>query len=114
MIMHQDIRVAHRIMTVKLYPDQLNQKHLLFRFPKEKKEIAKLSTYEKSEWYAHQFTKPIYPAELTTKEFARFWRWHFYYPLRLKRFFFRIKNLEIFKKYDHITVMKEKTKKHSI
>ncbi len=111
---HRDIRIANRISPVKLYPDQMRSDHVAFRFPADRKKIGKLSQNEKAEWYAHQFAQPVYPVELTTKDFARFWRWNYYLPVRIRRAFYRIKNFEIFKRYEHITVMKDKAKKHGI
>ena len=90
--------------------------HCELRFPDDKAKIAQLTQDEKAEWYAHQFRRNPgeYPTELTTREFLRFWRWRYYFPIRMKRFFVRIKTFQIFKHYDHITVMKEKLKKHAI
>jgi hypothetical protein len=85
---------------------------LLLKFPEDKRKIAKLSSEEKMEWYAHQFqrTPGLYPYELTTTDFETFWRWHVLIPMKIKRFFYRIKNRQIFKRYPHITEIKKKLK----
>ena len=89
---------------------------LLYEFPARKKAIAALSADQKMEWYAYQWASNPQEAtiRLSSAEFERFWRWRVLIPMKLKRLFFRVKNGEIFKKYDHITEMKKKVKKHSI
>lgn len=91
---------------------------LLYSFPEQKDKIAKLSHEQKLEWYQHQFavqqTVGRMPYEFTTPEFAKFWKWQVLIPMRIKRLYFRIKNFEIFKKYEHISEMRAKVKKHSI
>ncbi len=105
--------VYHRMKSIG---DAIDRKHLRLKFPDDKKPIAKLSVEKKAEWYAYQFERQPgqVPIALTTSEFRTFWKWRYYWPLRMKRFFFRVKNLEVFKKYDHISVMKDKAKKHGI
>lgn len=84
----------------------------MFKFPEDKARIAKLSYEHKLEWYQHQFEKSPgeYPVELTTPEFQRFWKWQVVIPMKIARFFFRVKNLEIFKHYPHITDIKKSRK----
>lgn len=76
---------------------------LLYDFPAAKAKIAKLSLEEKNEWYHHQFAKnpAVYPVELTSKEFERFWRWRFYLPTRMVRLFYKVKNFQ-FKRHPGI------------
>jgi hypothetical protein len=89
---------------------------LALKFPEDKRRIAKLSHDDKMEWYAHQFQVDPRGAavNLSTKEFERFWKWRVVIPMKVKRFFYRVKNGEIFKHYQHITEMKKKVKPHSI
>lgn len=85
---------------------------LLYRFPRDKRKIAGLSYDQKMEWYAYQFQFDARAAsiELSTPEFARFWKWRVLIPIKFKRFYYRVKNLEIFKHYQHISEMKAKRK----
>lgn len=85
---------------------------LLYVYPEDKRRIGKLSLEDKLEWYAYQFqTDPRAAAiNLSSKDFASFWKWRVLVPLKVKRSFFRVKNLEIFKKYQHISEMKIKRK----
>lgn len=85
---------------------------LLFLFPEDKAKIAKLSMDDKMEWYGYQFQRHPgqYPVELTSDEFTSFWKWRVLVPTKLKRFYYRVKNGEIFKRYPHITEMKKKLK----
>lgn len=94
----------------------VNKSYLLYEFPASKRRIAELTYGQKLEWYAYQFQKDARVAaiNLSTPEFARFWKWQVLVPMKIKRFFYRIKNGEIFKKYQHITEMKKKVKPHSI
>lgn len=88
---------------------------LLYRFPEQKEKIARLSLDEKLEWYAHQFTNPLDGVVLlSSKEFEKFWKWRVLMPMKIKRFFYRVKNREIFKRYPHISEMKKKVKLYSI
>src|SRR5262245_17082206 len=89
---------------------------LLWSFPDQKTLIGRLSLDQKMQWYAHQFQNHprIYPAELTSEAFKRFWKWQVLVPIKIKRFFYRVKNGEIFKRYQHISEMKSKVKKHGI
>lgn len=102
------------IMTSRLV--FVDKSFLHYMFPDQKAKISQLTLDEKLEWYAHQFQKNpgVYPVELTTREFARFWKWRVLIPMKLKRFFYRVKNGEIFKRYPHITEIKKKVKPHSI
>lgn len=88
---------------------------LQLQFPRDKKRIAKLNLSQKIEWYGYQWQPGLVNPETVkvfgTKEFQSFWRWRVYIPMRIGRLFFRIKNLEIFKKYPHISELKEKRRK---
>ena len=79
------------------------------RFPDNKKEIKKMSYEEKMEWY---YTRD--PQEIiylgNSKDFQRFWYWNVFLPMKIKRIFYRVKNLEVFKKYKHISEIKNKKK----
>ncbi len=86
---------------------------LLYQFPERKKELARLSYDQKMEWYQTRDPKEMIWLG-NSEEFQSFWKWHVLVPTKIKRLFYRIKNGEIFKKYPHITVMKDKVKKHSI
>lgn len=89
-----------------------------YGFPYDKNKIAKLSIEEKLEWYSHQIQVAAQfgsiAVALTSTEFMRFWKWRVLIPLKLKRFYYRVKNLEVFKKYPHISQMRPKVKQHSI
>lgn len=93
---------------------------LLIPFPHGKRKLAQLSSDQKMEWYAYQFQQDPQRASivLSTPEFQRFWKWRVLIPMKLKRFYYRLKNGELFKRYEHITDMKKnmkkKMKKHSI
>lgn len=93
-----------------------SQSHLLLLFPDHKRTLRTLSYDQKMEWYAYQFEKnrSTIPVELTTKEFASFWKWQVLIPMKIKRFYYRVKNGEVFKRYSHITEMKKKVKNYSI
>lgn len=89
---------------------------LLLKFPEDKKAIAGLNMDQKMEWYAHQFQKNpgAFPFHLSTPEFQSFWKWRVLVPTKFKRFFYRLKTGQIFKRYQHISEMKKKVKPHSI
>ncbi len=91
-------------------PNDLLKPYLLYTFPDDKKKISKLSHENKLEWYQHQFEKKpgVYPVELVGKEFEQFWKWRMVVPMKIRRFFYRLKNGELFKKYPHITEIKKK------
>ncbi len=97
-------------------PKVEDKSFLLFSFPEQRRLIGHLSLEEKMEWYTYQFQRYAggYPVELTSEEFKRFWKWRVVMPIRIKRLFYRIKNRQIFKHYEHITEMKKKAKTHSI
>lgn len=86
---------------------------LLYTFPNQKKQIAKLSYDEKMEWYQSRDSQEMVWLG-NSHEFQRFWHWHVVLPVKLRRLYYRIKNGEIFKHYQPITEMKKKIKKHSI
>lgn len=93
-----------------------NKTFLLLSFPEQKAKIAKLTLDEKMEWYAHQFQTNAQEAtiSLSTPEFARFWKWRVLIPTKVKRFYYRCKNGEIFKRYEHITEIKKRLKKTNV
>jgi len=82
---------------------KVEKTYLLFEFPEQKAKIAALTLEQKNEWYHHQFQKnpAVYPTELTSPEFERFWRWRFYMPTRMVRLFYKVKNFE-FKRHPGI------------
>lgn len=88
---------------------------LLFRFPEEKDKLAKLPLDQKLEWYAHQIQMAANAGttaqQLLSPEFAEFWKWRVLIPLKIKRFYYRVKSGEIWKKYPHITEIKKSLKK---
>lgn len=77
------------------------------KFPEDKKAIAKLSLEDKMVWYLMQD-----PREMVflgnSPEFQVFWRWHVVIPMKIKRFYYRVKNFEIFKHYSHISELRPK------
>ncbi len=89
---------------------------LIYEFPAQRDKIKALTLEQKMEWYSYQFQKlpGVYPVELTTEEFKKFWKWQVLIPIKIKRFYFRLKNGELFKRYPNITEMKKKVKPHSI
>lgn len=94
---------------VKIMPEITEERaFLLFDFPKDEKKIGKLNLEQTMEWYHYQFERNPgkFPTELTTEEFASFFKWNVLLPMKIKRVYFRIKNLEIFKRYKHITEIK--------
>jgi hypothetical protein len=91
----------------------LSPDHLSFKFPEHKKQIARLTYDQKMEWYSSR--KPEEMIWLgNDPAFKRFWKWHVVIPVRFRRWLYRIKNFEVFKKYEHITEMKNKVKKNGI
>jgi len=63
----------------------------LLKFPQDKATIAQLDLIELQCWYAGQDPRQIiYIAQ--TKEFQRFWKLNYLYPLKIKRFIYRIKH----------------------
>lgn len=97
----------HRALFEPAKPSKL---HLMWTFPEDKKRLAKLSMEQKMEWYAFQFELNQQQAtiSLSTPEFVSFWKWQVMVPMKLKRFFYRVKSGQIFKRYQHITDMKKK------
>ncbi len=83
------------------------------KFPENKKQISKLNYDQKMEWYATRQPKDVVFLG-NDPEFQRFWKWHVVIPVKIRRMYYRIKNLEIFKHYKHISEMKPKMKKHGI
>lgn len=84
--------------------------YLMLIFPEDKRQLSRLSLDEKMEWYAYQFEKDQRGAtiNLSTPEFESFWKWRVLIPTKVKRFFYRVKNGEVFKHYSHISDMKKK------
>lgn len=78
------------------------ENHLLFTYPKDVEQIKKLSLDKKLDWYAYQFQcrDPRLTALIfQSPEFTKFWKWRVLMPLKIKRFAFKVKNLELFKSY---------------
>ncbi len=75
---------------------------LLYGFPKDKKKISKLSLDDKLEWYASQNPQDMVFLG-NNPDFQTYWKLHALFPMKLKRFYYRVKNGEIFKHYKHIT-----------
>lgn len=97
----------------KIIAEELHRQLRSLQFPRDRSIIARLSYDQKMEWYATRDPRDL--AFLgNDKEFERFWKWRVVVPLKLKRFFYRVKSGQVFKHYAHITEMKEKVKKHSI
>lgn len=82
-------------------------------FGKHRGQIAALSLQDKMAWYAMQNPQEIISLG-NNPEFQRFWKWRVLLPIKLKRFYFRAKNGQLFKHHAHITEMREKVKPHSI
>lgn len=62
----------------------------LLRWPSDAATIAQLDLIEMQCWYAGQ--EPRYMIYLSlNKEFVRFWNRHYLWPLKIKRFLYRIK-----------------------
>ena len=94
-IIHQSASV----LDAKMYLD--------YRFPEHKKQIAKLSHDEKMEWYAtRNYQEMVFLGN--SPGFLAFWKWHVVILIKIKRFYYRIKNLEIFKHYPHISEIRPK------
>ncbi len=102
-----ELTPADRVQVLMEHP------HISYRFPEDKKDIARLSYDEKMEWYATRDAKDMVFLG-NDPEFKRFWKWRVLIPVRIGRMYYRIKNFEVFKRYKHITEMKAKVKKHSI
>lgn len=77
------------------------------------KELKKLSFSQKLDWYSKRNGQEVVYLG-NNPYFQRYWKWRVVMPIKFKRFFYRVKNGEIFKHYQHITEMKKKVKPHSI
>lgn len=112
-----DTHIAH-IKAHEQVVEVIRMERLNLRFPEDKAKIARLSFDQKMEWYAHQIQVAAQTGQLavglTTKEFRSFWKWRVTIPMKFKRFFVRIKTGQIFKRYEHISQMKERIRKHGI
>jgi hypothetical protein len=103
-------------ITPDFCPDDLLQERFKYRFPEDKKKIAKLSLEQKMEWYAHHIqvnarTGSV-PLGLISKEFMSFWKWRVLIPLKIMRFAYKVKNWQ-FKKHSHISEIRENLKKNA-
>ena len=76
-------------------------------------ELRSLGFSQKLEWYAKRNSQEIVYLG-NNLYFQRYWKWHVLVPMRIKRFYYQVKNFKFFKHYPHISEMKEKIKKHSI
>ena len=81
--------------------------YLLYKFPEQKRKIARLTYDQQMEWYAYNCAQEMIFLG-NDPEFKRFWYWNIVIPVRIRRMYYRIKNLEIFKSYEHITDTKKK------
>lgn len=64
----------------------------LLKYPQDASVIAQLDLIELQCWYAGQEPRQmIYLAQ--TKEFRRFWARHYLWPLKIKRFMYKIKGV---------------------
>lgn len=83
-----------------------------YKFPQDKAKISKLTRDEKMEWYGHQFQVNSYEASVmfSTKEFESYWRWRVAIPIKIQRFFYKVKNGQIFRRYEHINQIRAKRK----
>ncbi len=62
----------------------------LLRYPEDRDIIASLSLQDKIYWYSSVDARQmIFLAQ--TPEFQRFWKIHYLWPLRVKRFMYKIK-----------------------
>ena len=59
-----------------------------YKFPENKREIARLSLAGKQVWYAAQDPHTLIEADA---DFGSFWYWRYILPLKLKRFLFSFK-----------------------
>lgn len=87
-----------------------NKTFLLYRFPERKKDIARLSYDQKMEWYSTRDPKEMVILG-NDPEFQSFWKWRVVVPVKLKRLFYRLKNFEVFRHYDHISEIKKARRK---
>jgi hypothetical protein len=106
----QDNHLQH-VLAHNQFVEMIHEAKMALKFPRDKDKIAKLSHDEKIAWYAYQFFLHPggLPYELTTPEFASFWKWRVLIPMKIKRFAYKVKNWQ-FKKHKHITQMSSKDK----
>lgn len=71
------------------------------------KELRPLSFSGKLDWYAKRNSQEIVFLG-NNPYFQRYWKWHVLMPMKFKRFYYRVKNGEIFRHYQHISDMKKK------
>jgi len=68
----------------------------LLKYPQDASTIAQLDLIELQCWYAGQDARQmIYLAQ--TEDFKRFWKLHYLWPLKAKRFLYKFKTLLSFK-----------------
>jgi hypothetical protein len=64
----------------------------LLKWPEDASTIAQLSLIEKQCWYAGQEPrKMVYLGQ--NREFVRFWKFSYLYPLKVKRMFYKMKHM---------------------
>lgn len=85
-------------------------------FEKCKVELKGLSFQGKLDWYANR--DPLERATIARNPyFKKYWQAKVVWRINLLRLYYKIKNRQLFKKYEHISSIKEarkKVKKHSI
>lgn len=103
------------LFPVSVGPIRKNEPFLEFDFLFDRDRIAKLSMDKKQEWYAHQIQEAskngMVPIQFTSSEFTRWWYWHYVLPLKIKRWFYRLKSGQLFKRYKHISEIKKEREK---
>jgi len=71
-----------------------SDQYTFLKWPEDKATLRLLSLDEKVFWFASQDPRSIiYLAQ--TPDFKRFWYWNYLFPLKLKRFVYRIKHVLI-------------------
>lgn len=70
------------------------------------KELRPLSFNAKLDWYGKRNSQELIFLG-NNPYFQRYWKLHVLLPMRIKRFFYRLKNGQLFKRYAHISEMKK-------
>lgn len=80
----------HLNLNVKEHPDlRIIQ---VLTWPTDKAVLATLSLEELICWYSGQDHRAmVFLGQ--NQEFVHFWKWHYMYPLKLKRWWFRVKKV---------------------
>lgn len=77
------------------------------------KELKALNFSAKIEWYSKRNSQEVVYLG-NNPYFQSYWKWHVLIPMKMKRLFYRIKNGQIFKRYEHISDIKKKVKPYTI